>query len=254
MKTSLLALLILTSVGLACGGGSQSATAPATTSTSSGTFETYSGILGVQGSGFYSFTVASTGTVSITLASLTASSVGAASPAVVRLSLGVPVGTGCNVTNFVDTAAGLTTQLTTPVTPDVYCVNISDIGQLTGPLNFTIRIGQNVTPSSSTAVVTTETFASFLSIGGTSARTLTVSQSGTISVTLGSVTPTALIGMGIGIPVSASSICSLSNSLSATAGSQLTIAVDAGTYCVEMYDPGGLIAPGVSFSTTITHP
>ena len=224
-------------LGVAMGNAVAEVKAVATTSTSSGTFETF-WASSRSGSGFYSFTVASTGTVSVTLASLTAGSVGAASPAVVRVSLGVPLGTGCSVTNFVDTAAGLTTQLTTPVTPDVYCVNISDIGQLTGPLNFTIRIGQNVTSTSPTAVVTTETFASFLSIGGTSARTLTVSQSGTISVTLGSVTPTALVGMGIGIPVSASSTCSLSNSLSAMAGSQLTIAVRTPAPIASRYRPG----------------
>jgi hypothetical protein len=44
--------------------------------------------------------------------------------------------------------------------------------------------------------------------------------------------------------------------VTATAGStpQLTVAVDAGTYCVQVYDVGSLMIPGASFSMTITHP
>ena len=253
MKRSVLALLVAALAGAACGNGSQDVTAPST-STSSGSTQTFSGNLALQGSSFYSFTVTTTETVSISLASLTANSVGPASTSVVRLGLGVPSGTGCSVNNSVDTAAGLTAQLTTSVNPDVYCVNISDIGNLTDPMNFTIRIGENLASSSSNTTAATATFASFLAIGGWSAQTFSVSQGGTISITLTSVTPSAIVGLGIGIPGSASSTCSLSRSLNATAGSQLTVAVDAGTYCAQVYDAGSLNGPGVAFSMTIGHP
>jgi hypothetical protein len=135
-------------------------------------------------------------------------------------------------------------------------VNISDIGNLTAPMNFTIRIGQNVTSSSPNAAATTSTFATFLSLGGSSTHTFTVSQSGTVSLTLTSVTPSVPIGMAIGIPGASSSMCSLTSSLTATAGStpQITIPVDAGTYCDEAYDAGAVIGPGVAFSITIVHP
>jgi hypothetical protein len=65
-----------------------------------------------------------------------------------------------------------------------------------------------------------------------------------------------MVGVGIGIPGASTSICSLSVSLNATAGStpQITVPVDAGTYCVEVYDAGGLQAPGAAFSMTIAHP
>jgi hypothetical protein len=157
----------------------------------------------------------------------------------------------------VDTTAGLTSQLTVPVsTPDIYCANLSDIGNLTTPMNFTIRIGQNVTPSSSTATAATTTFASFLSFGGSSSHTFTVSQSGTIGLTLTNVTPSVPIGIGLGIPGASTTTCSLTSSLTATAGStpQITIPVDAGTYCVEAYDAGAVVGKGVSFSMTIVHP
>jgi hypothetical protein len=61
MKSSVLALLIVASVGMACGGNS-STTTPSTTTMPSGSFETFSSLLGVQGSGFYSFTVMTAGT------------------------------------------------------------------------------------------------------------------------------------------------------------------------------------------------
>jgi hypothetical protein len=250
MKASFPALLVVALAGAACGGSSP--TAPPTTS---GSTEHFTGLLPVQGSSFYSFTVTAAETVTISLASLTAGSVGAASPSVVRLGLGVPLGTDCSVNNSVDTAAGLTSQLTASINPDTYCVRISDIGNLTAPMNFTILIGQNFTITSPPMAPATETFSSFLSIGGTSTHSFTVTQAGTISVTLTSVTPLSMVGLGIGISGTATP-CALSSSLNATAGStpQLTIAVDAGTYCAQVYDPGTLTNPGVSFSMTIMHP
>ena len=210
-----------------------------------------------QGSSFYSFTVTTAGTVSVSLSSLMANTIGPASTAVVRLGLGVPLGTGCSVTSSVDTAAGLTTQLTVPVNPDVYCVNIADIGNLTAPMNFTIRIGQNLTSSSSTPTAATETFASLLYTGGIAARTFSASQSGTVTLTLTSVTPSTIVGLGVGIRgPSGGPACLLSSSVDATPGSapQLTVAVDAGTYCVQVYDSGHVNSSGVAFSVAINHP
>jgi hypothetical protein len=257
MKTAVLALVVVTLATAACGNGSQNVTAPSTSSTN--TFETFSGSVGPQGSSFYSFTVTTAGTVSVSLSSLMANTIGPASTAVVRVGLGVPLGTGCNVTSSVDTAAGLTTQLTVPVNPDVYCVNIADIGNLTDSMNFTIRIGQNLTPSSSTATPATETFASLLYTGGIAARTFSALQAGTVTLTLTSVTPsTIVVGLGIGIrgPGGGGPACLLSNSVDATAGSapQLTVAVDADNYCVQVYDSGHVNSSGVAFSVTINHP
>jgi hypothetical protein len=251
MNTSVLVLLVAALAAAGCGNNS-SVTAPSTPSIP----EAFSGSLPVQGSSFYSFTVSTAGTVSLSLSSLTSNPLSPASSSVVRLGLGVPLGTGCSVSTSIDTTAGLTTQLTAPVNPDVYCVNIADIGNLTGPTDFTILIRQNFTPPSSTAAPVTETFASFLASGGSSTHRFPISQGGTISITLTSVTPSSIVGLGIGIPGSTSSNCEFSSSLNTTSGStpQLTVTADAGTYCVQLYDPGGLNSPGVSFSATITHP
>jgi hypothetical protein len=253
MKTFI--LIVLASALAIAGCGGDSATSPGSTSTTA-PFETFTGILGVQGSGFYSFTVSAPGTVSLSVASLTENGLHAASNSTVRLGLGVPLGTGCNVTNFVDTTAGLTTQLTASVSPDIYCVNIADTGTLTGPMDFTIRIAQNETSAPPTGTTVTETFGSFLAIGGTSAHTFTVSQGGTVAMTVTNVTPAATVGLGIGIPAAIEGICSLSRSTDATTDTnpQLTIPIDPGTYCVQLFDDGAVPRPGVAFSMTIAHP
>jgi hypothetical protein len=139
MKAAILSLVVLSISTAAC--SDDSATAPAT-STATGSAQTFSGIVPVQGSSFYSFSVAETSTVKVTLASLMMHSTGPASPAVVRLGVGVPSGTGCALgTSVVDTSAALTAQITASLAvPDVYCVQISDIGNLMAPMNFIILI------------------------------------------------------------------------------------------------------------------
>jgi hypothetical protein len=138
MKTfALIAALMLASVG--CGGDGDSVTAPAETTSGLGSF-TFSDLLPVQGSRFYSFTVNETGAVSATLASLMDQRTGPASTSVVRLGLGVPAGVGCSVTESIETGPALTAQLTTTLNPDVYCVEVHDIGTLTTPVYFTVRV------------------------------------------------------------------------------------------------------------------
>jgi hypothetical protein len=102
--------------------------------------EVFSGTLAVQGSNFFSFTVATSGQVSITLASLLSTRPGPALSTVVGLGVGTPLGTDCSETNGVTTGPGLTAQLVNTLSPATYCTRISDLGNLTGPVNFTVRI------------------------------------------------------------------------------------------------------------------
>ena len=109
----------------------------------------------------------------------------------------------------------------------------------------------------------TETFSSFLAIGGSSVHTFPVAQAGNIDVTLTIVTPDAVIGLGIGVP-NASGGCGLTNSLDTSAAiadpttgattPQMTIPAVVGTYCAEVYDNGHLGGIGRTFTVTITHP
>jgi len=102
--------------------------------------EIFSGTLAPQTSSFYSFTVATSGSVSITLASLVPVAPGPAATTVMGLGVGTPNGTDCDVTNSVTTAPGLTAQLVNSLTAATYCAKIYDLGSLTSNVNFTVRI------------------------------------------------------------------------------------------------------------------
>ena len=74
------------------------------------------------------------------------------------------------------------------------------------------------------------------------------------------VTPTSVgssstlkIGLGIGIPDSLGSGCLFTRSIETAAGGSVTANVDAGTYCVRVYDIGTLTST-VNFTATIIRP
>jgi hypothetical protein len=98
----------------------------------------------------------------------------------------------------------------------------------------------------------TETFTGQFFPGGTAARAFTAASSGTVSITLTQIGPPAdvTVGLGVGIPQSDGAGCYLTETVSAGAGSQLTVAVEAGTYCVRLFDTGALTSQ-VAFSVTI---
>jgi hypothetical protein len=134
-------LVMAFALGMAACGGDNTATTP-TTSTAIGP-ELFEGQLtGPGASQFFSFAVTTAGNVNLTLASVTT----AATPGTsVNLSLGIglgtPVGTGCNLTQAATTAPGLVPQLTNPnVAVGSYCVRVFDVGNVTVPVNFAVRI------------------------------------------------------------------------------------------------------------------
>jgi hypothetical protein len=101
--------------------------------------ESFVGTLAVGGSAFYSFTVPQQGTATLTLLSLTIG--GVPSDASVSLGLGNPSGTTCRTTAATPVTAGIAPQVSNPVVPTVYCVNISDPGpSLTAAADFAVNI------------------------------------------------------------------------------------------------------------------
>jgi hypothetical protein len=114
------------------------------------------------------------------------------------------------------------------------------------------------TPTSpSTTSPVTETFSGQLSVGGTASRSFTSAASGTATLTLTQIGPPAdvTVGFGIGIPQSNSAGCYLTQSVQAGASStpQFSVSVEAGSYCVRLFDTGALTSQ-VAFSVTIVRP
>jgi hypothetical protein len=56
------------------------------------------------------------------------------------LGVGTPLETDCSVTNSVATAPGLVAQLVNSLAAGTYCAKIYDLGGLTVPVDFTVRI------------------------------------------------------------------------------------------------------------------
>jgi len=134
-------IVLALALAMAACGSSDSSTSPTTTTTP--TTELFEGKLQSRGdSMFFSFTVSTAGNVDVTLAAVTgATSPGASTNLALGLGLGSPLATDCNLTTQTTTRPGLTAQLTgSNFSPAIYCVRVFDVGNLTTPVNFAIRI------------------------------------------------------------------------------------------------------------------
>lgn len=103
---------------------------------------TWSTSLATGGASSRSFKTSRTGTVSITLQSLAASTTLRAG-----LGVGIPLadGSGCVLSRSVETVAGATAQLELDVDPGDYCVQVYDLGELTQPSPFTVLLVYPIT-------------------------------------------------------------------------------------------------------------
>lgn len=130
---------VLAVMGLAGCGQTETPTSP-TTEVTAPRVVVFTGKLSVGGSRFYSFTASQAGTATLMLASLARDANGPAVATTVGLGLGIPSGADCATTSSVATGATLTAQITGDLQPGVYCARIADIGRLTEPVSFAIRI------------------------------------------------------------------------------------------------------------------
>jgi hypothetical protein len=115
------------------------------------------------------------------------------------------------------------------------------------------------TPTSPSATLVTEDFTGTVDVGGESNNPFTVTASGgQVNVTLTAAGPPATIymGLGVGTWTSGTSTCTLlTNGYTLTpAGStaQLAGTVNAGAYCVKVFDAGNQTAQ-ITYAVTVTH-
>ena len=113
--------------------------------------------------------------------------------------------------------------------------------------------------TSPTAVATvTETFSGTLAAQVSSVFVFSVTQSGTIAVTLTSLSPTTTVPVALGIgtsTVGATTCTTTSSTPTATAGSspQITIDGQPGTYCIDIHNVGS-VTTASTFTITVVHP
>lgn len=128
-------------VALLIAGCDKSATEPSSTTTTTPTrsTESFETTLARGDSMFYSFTVTSAGTVNVTLASVVQQGRAAALSTPLRIGLGTPEGEGCTVTDAIEAAPALTSQLSVTMAAGIHCVLIADTGQISGTVIAAVR-------------------------------------------------------------------------------------------------------------------
>lgn len=143
MTAARIAMCGLLLLGTACSNNTTTApttttTTPTTTNTTPTISEPFAGTVPVGGAAFYSFNIAVSGTVNVTLNSVS----GAGVPATVQLGLGIgqPAGIDCTTTSAVTAASGTAPQLTGTFGPGLFCVRVYDVGNLFGPAAFKTTI------------------------------------------------------------------------------------------------------------------
>lgn len=119
---------------------------------------------------------------------------------------------------------------------------------------------QTTTPTATTTTPTrsspaTESFTSNLTVQGSAWRFVNAIAGGTVTATLTTTDqPTKVVGLGIGLR-SGIANCLITREVTATAGSspRIDATVDAGAYCIKVFDTGTLTTP-MNFTVSITYP
>ena len=140
------ATFVFICASLCAGCGSDTPTSPSSQSNVNGT-ERFDAIINIRESKFYPFSVGSSGTTTINLASLSPVDRQGVINASMEIGWGKAIKDDdgnvvkCDLARVVQTTAGLTAQLSDTLTPaSDYCANIADVGGLRESANFSMRI------------------------------------------------------------------------------------------------------------------
>jgi hypothetical protein len=111
--------------------------------------------------------------------------------------------------------------------------------------------------TSPTTAVTTESFSGTVPVGGSDTHPFTVALSGgQVNAILTAAGPPSTIYMGLGIGTYSGGTCTLLSGGSvvtqAASTAQLAGTVNAGSYCVQVYDAGNQTV-AVSYAVTVNH-
>ncbi len=105
------------------------------------------------------------------------------------------------------------------------------------------------------APLTTETFTGTILASGGAVFPFTVSQTGTVTVTLTTLAPQTSITMGLGVGTPTLGGCSLFAGIenAQVNGPAVSGTADPGNYCVDLYDLGN-VQGSDTYTITVSHP
>jgi hypothetical protein len=234
-------------------GGPSTPTTPTTPGATSVT-QVLAGTFTPGDSPFHGFSLPGTQAVHITLGSLT-NSAGLPLGSTVTLKFGVETAFGsgvCDPLVSLSATAALKSHINLTASSGTYCVSLSDTSGVPTSANYSIRIVYG-TPSDASSSGTIS-YASSELPGGYTTRNFAVAAAGVAAITMDSFSPSSgSIGLGVGIQRNDGTGCELSTAISTTPGGQLTVPIDAGSYCVKVFDAGTL-AGQTTFALRILHP
>lgn len=247
------ALVCVGVVWAAACGSSSTPTTPTTTSRTS-SVQVVAGTLSPGDTPSSTFQLPAGAPLHIMFASLTDSS-NRPLGSTVTLTYGVMAADGvtCLALTRVPATAALKAQINVLASAGQYCVGLEDTASVPGPANYDIRVTYG-TPSDETSSGTI-TYASSVVPGGSTSRTFGAAADGVATITMDSFSPAsvAALGLAIGIQRNDGTGCEITAAALATPGAQVSIPVDAGLYCIKVFDPGTL-TDLTTFSLRILHP
>jgi hypothetical protein len=221
--------------------------------------QTHAGPLDPGGTSTYLFTLNSASTAQLMLAGAMVDGPLRSVPVALRLGLATwdAAESKCKSIQEVDLEPRLTPALQRAVEPGTYCATVTDTGTLTEPVGVVLRI------TSPALVLTgatpgTHTWNSTITRGGRATRSIQVSTTGTVRVTLNSLSVDNNVeaGIGVGVIDTATGVCHVARTVFARPGGapQLVAPIGAGVFCAVLYDHGSLTVADQQFQMTIEHP
>lgn len=217
--------------------------------------QVFFGTLVPGGSPMHSFSTPSTQSMHVTLGSLTNES-GLPLGSTVTLKLGIEsqaTAGVCNALVSVPAAAALKSQIAVLLSPGQYCVSITDTAGIPVGANYAVRLIFG-TPTDATSSGTIPYSSTVLPTGYT-ARSFHASAGGVATITMESISPASVsaLGLGLGFQLNDGSGCEVAAVVTAARGTEFSMPIDAGKYCVKVFDPGTLTET-TSFTLRIQHP
>lgn len=247
-------LLVAALSAAGCSSGS-TPTTPTTPASSSTSFtQVMAGTITAGTPIFHSFSLPSTAPLHMMLGSLT-SPTEAPLGSTVTLIYGITAadGVSCLPLTKAPATAALKAQINVTASKGEYCLSMENLESVPDGSLYSIRVIYG-TPTEDKAAGDI-TYNSSVLPGGTTSRSFPAAIDGVATVALDSITPASArnIGLAIGFQRNDGSGCNVTYAYVASPGFSTSVPVDAGKYCVKMFDPGTFTNTTV-FSVRINHP